>query len=183
MYIKFSEEKPKLSLDIDGVLGLVDNSILELAGTNYTINDITSYDKIFELIGEATFWKYYYYLWKERQDLITLVEPNSPELVKKLLNKYDIEYVSKRPESTREGTEKWLYEINNFPKLNLVCVKRGVHKADLDYSAYIDDNELMIEDFADGDKKLFLFTEPWNESIDVENNKNVKRIYSLKDLL
>ncbi len=172
------ENKPRLALDLDNTTFDMGGAILKQLGTKYTNKDLVSYGWIQEKYGEARFWKAYYYVWEN--GLVGLIEQDSPEVIKKLSEIYDISYVTKRKEVLREPTEKELKHYK-FPELPLVLVPMGGDKLKLDFDVYVDDHPDLVEQVKDTDKILYLYDMPYNRNIEL--NDNTTRIYSLKDLL
>ncbi|MBT6807292.1 MAG: hypothetical protein HOA48_03005, partial [Nitrosopumilus sp.] len=75
--------------------------------------------------------------------------------------------------------KSWL-KHHNIVYDNYVSVIDGPMKADLDYDVFIDDSPLNALKFLENNKKVILYSQPWNQHI---SNPNLHRILNLVEAI
>ena len=172
----------KIALDVDGVLADVILSWLNYSNMirpKISKNDITDWD----------FWKnhrinqYDFYTelnscWKNWNS-IPPTEENLSSVTKKLLEIAQIDIVTARERSTDSFVKKWLNH-HNISFDNYVYVVDGPMKADLDYDVFIDDSPLNALKFLKNNKKVILYSQPWNQHI---STNKISRISVLSEAI
>jgi uncharacterized HAD superfamily protein len=76
-----------------------------------------------------------------QEDIVTAIERSTDSFVKNWLNHHNISYD------------------------NYVSVIDGPMKADLDYDVFIDDSPLNAVQFLKNNKKVILYSQPWNQHV------------------
>jgi hypothetical protein len=172
----------KIALDVDGVLADVIQSWL-----NYS-NSIR--DKILKHeITDWDFWnkhqinRYDFYdelnsCWKNWKE-IPPIENNLSLVTKNLSELGNVDIVTARERSTDSFVKNWL-EFHNVSYDNYVSVIDGPMKADLDYDVFIDDSPLNALKIIQQNKKIILYSQPWNQHI---SEKEVFRISNLSEAI
>ena len=172
----------KIALDVDGVLADVIQSWLNYSNSirdkisKHEITDwdfwkkhqINRYDFYAEL---SSCWKN----WKEippTEDNLSLVTKNLSELG-------NVDIVTARERSTDSFVKNWL-EYHDVSYDNYVSVIDGPMKADLDYDVFIDDSPLNALKIIQQNKKIILYSQPWNQHI---SEKEVFRISNLSEAI
>ena len=171
-------DRMKIALDVDGVLA--DVIVSWITYSNSKRQKISKYE-----ITDWEFWKkfeinpfdFYAELsicWKNWID-IPPTENNLAYVTKSLSNLGQIDIVTAREKSTNSFVKSWLTH-HNIEYDNYVSVIDGPMKADLDYDVFIDDSPLNAEKFLKNNKKVILYSQPWNQH--VSDNK-IHRISTL----
>ena len=172
----------KIALDVDGVLADVIQSWL-----NYS-NSIR--DKILKHeITDWDFWnkhqinRYDFYdelnsCWKNWKE-IPPIENNLSLVTKNLSELGNVDIVTARERSTDSFVKNWL-EFHDVSYDNYVSVIDGPMKADLDYDVFIDDSPLNALKIIQQNKKIILYSQPWNQHI---LEKEVFRISNLSEAI
>ena len=170
----------KIALDVDGVLADVIKSWLNYSNSirpEIFKHDITDWD----------FWKkskinrYDFYselssCWKNWNS-IPPTEENLSSVTKILSNIGQVDIVTARERSTDSFVKNWLDHHKIFFD-NYVSVIDGPMKADLDYDVFIDDSPLNAMKFLKHNKKVILYTQPWNQHI---SDDKIHRILNLSE--
>ena len=168
----------KIALDVDGVLADVIQSWLNYSNTirdkilKHEITDwdfwkkhqINRYDFYAEL---SSCWKN----WKE----IPATENNLSLVTKNLSELGNVDIVTARERSTDSFVKNWL-EYYDVSYDNYVSVIDGPMKADLDYDVFIDDSPLNALKIIQQNKKIILYSQPWNQNI---TDKHIYRVSNL----
>ena len=81
--------------------------------------------------------------------------------------------------STNSFVKNWL-KHNDISYDNYVSVIDGPMKADLDYDVFIDDSPLNAVKFLENNKKVILYSQPWNKHI---SNNELFRISKLSEAI
>ena len=170
----------KIALDVDGVLADViipwlnySNSIRpkiskhEITDWDFWKNhQINQYDFDIEL---SSCWKNW--------NFIPPTEENLSSVIKNLLEIGQVDIVTAREQSTDSFVKNWL-NYHNISFDNYVSVIDGPMKADLDYDVFIDDSPLNALKFIRNNKKVILYSQPWNQHI---SNNHIHRITNLSE--
>jgi len=170
----------KIALDVDGVLADVIQSWLNYSNSirdKILKHEITDWDfwnkhqiNRYDFYGElSSCWKN----WKEippTEDNLSLVTKNLSELG-------NVDIVTAREHSTNSFVKNWL-EFHDVSYDNYVSVIDGPMKADLDYDVFIDDSPLNAIKFLEHNKKVILYSQPWNQHI---SNNGLFRISNLSE--
>jgi hypothetical protein len=168
----------KIALDVDGVLADVIQSWLNYSNSirdKILKHEITDWDfwnkhqiNRYDFYGElSSCWKN----WKEippTEDNLSLVTKNLSELG-------NVDIVTARERSTDSFVKNWL-EFHNVSYDNYVSVIDGPMKADLDYDVFIDDSPLNALKIIQQNKKIILYSQPWNQNI---TDKYIHRVSNL----
>jgi 5'(3')-deoxyribonucleotidase len=167
--------KPKIAIDVDGVLADVYSPIFKRMGLPYTWEDVRKWDFFDELnVDRQTFWFAYKKLWSEEYKLIPLVEEDSPQIIAELRRNFEVHIMTNRPKEAFAGTLLWL-RSHRIKYDKLVVFPPLTDKTEhLDgYLYLVDDNPAYAHD-----EKVILFDRPWNRTINAK-----RRIRSLRELL
>jgi uncharacterized HAD superfamily protein len=168
----------KIALDVDGVLADVIQSWLNYSNSirdKISIHEITDWDfwkkhKInrYDFYAElSSCWKN----WKE----IPPTEENLSLVTKNLSELGTVDIVTAREHSTDPFVKNWL-EYHDVSYDNYVSVIDGPMKADLDYDVFIDDSPLNALKIIQQNKKMILYSQPWNQNI---TDKQIHRVSNL----
>ncbi len=170
----------KIALDVDGVLADVIISWLNYNNSirpKITKSQITSWEfwKEFK-IDPFEFYSELSACWKN-----WISVPPTEEKLSSTINSISelgqIDIVTARERYTDSFVVSWLdhYDIHYD---NYISVIDGPMKADLDYDVFIDDSPLNAEKFIKKNKKIILYSQPWNKHI---HNEEIFRISSLSE--
>ena len=178
----------KIALDVDGVLADV---IVSWINYNNSIrphlskNQVTDWEfwKKFD-INPFDFYSELSSCWKNWQSIPTTQE-NLSDITKNLSTLGQVDIVTARERSTDSFVKNWL-NYHDISYDNYVSVIDGPMKADLDYDVFIDDSPLNAIKFLESNKKVILYSQPWNQQIeqailrieDISNN-GLSRISNL----
>jgi len=168
----------KIALDVDGVLADVIQSWLNYSNSirdKISKHEITDWD----------FWKkhqinrYDFYAelsscWKNWKEIPT-TEDNLSLVTKNLSELGNVDIVTAREHSTDSFVKNWL-EYYDVSYDNYVSVIDGPMKADLDYDVFIDDSPLNALKIIQQNKKIILYSQPWNQNI---TDKHIHRVSNL----
>ena len=91
-------------------------------------------------------------------------EKNLSSVTKDLSNLGQVDIVTARERSTDSFVKNWLNH-HNISYDNYVSVIDGPMKANLDYDVFIDDSPLNALNIIQHNKKIFLYSQPWNKNI------------------
>jgi uncharacterized protein len=172
----------KIALDVDGVLADV---IVSWINHNNSIRPNISKNQV----TDWEFWKKFdinpfdFYLelsscWKNWESIPTTQE-NLSNITKNLSTLGQIDIVTARERSTDSFVKKWL-DYHDISYNNYVPVIDGPMKADLDYDVFIDDSPLNAKKFLENNKKVILYSQPWNQHI---SNHKLFRISNLSEAI
>jgi 5'(3')-deoxyribonucleotidase len=158
----------KIALDVDGVLADVIVSWL-----NYS-NSIRPHisKNPFDFYAELS------HCWKDWKSLPT-TEENLSSTTKNLSTLGQVDIVTARERSTDSFVKNWL-NYHDISYDNYVSVIDGPMKADLDYDVFIDDSPLNAVKFLENNKKVILYSQPWNLHI---SNHKLDRITNLSEAI
>ena len=106
-------------------------------------------------------------------------EENLSSITKNLSNLGQVDIVTARERSTDSFVKNWLNH-HNISYENYVSVIDGPMKADLDYDVFIDDSPLNALKFLKQNKKVFLYSQPWNQHI---SDNQIHRISNLSEIV
>ena len=180
--IRTQSSKLKIALDVDGVLADVIESWLSYNNkirNKIQKSDITEWDfwKKFN-INRYDFYKELSQCWKSWES-IPPTENNLSDVIKELTTLGNVDIVTAREHNTNSYVKNWL-ELQNIEYCNYVSVIDGPQKAELDYDIFIDDSPLNAKKFLDHNKKIILYSQPWNfHFVDIR----IKRISKLKECI
>ena len=90
-----------------------------------------------------------------------------------------VDIVTARERSTDSFVKNWL-NYHDISYDNYVSVIDGPMKADLDYDVFIDDSPLNAIKFLENNKKMILYSQPWNQHI---CNDKLFRISNLSEAI
>lgn len=170
----------KIALDVDGVLADVIESWLIYSNKirdRISKDDITNWDfwKKFK-INRYDFYEELTTCWKNWNS-IPPTEDNLSIITQNLSNFGQVDIVTAREISTDSFVKNWL-KLHDVTYQNYVSVIDGPMKADLDYDIFIDDSPLNAIKFLKRKKKVFLYSQPWNQHI---SDQNIQRISTLSE--
>jgi 5'(3')-deoxyribonucleotidase len=172
----------KIALDVDGVLADVIMSWLNYSNSirpEIAKHQITSW----EFWNEFEIDRYDFYTelsscWKNWMTIPT-TEKNLSSITKSLTDIGQVDIVTARERSTDSFVKSWL-DYHNIEYDNYVSVIDGPMKADLDYDVFIDDSPLNAEQFLKNNKKVILYSQPWNQHV-LENK--IHRVSNLSEAI
>jgi 5'(3')-deoxyribonucleotidase len=169
--------KPRIAIDIDGVLANIYDPIFKELRLDYTSDDVRKWDFFDELnVDRQKFWDTYKKLWSEKFYLIPLIEKDSPKILAELRRSFEIHIMPSRPKGTRLGTLQWL-EYHRIGYDKIIFLPPSADKTKIlsldDYLCLVDDNPAFAKD-----ERVILFDQPWNQGVNAK-----RRIRSLKELL
>lgn len=173
----------KIALDVDGVLA----DIIVVWIQEYNKKHGKSISK--ETIKDWDFWKelgvdkydFYFQLsncWSKWQAVPTM-EQGIANAVEKLHSIGTVDIVTARDKPSTPYVLKWL-EHNRIKYNDYVAVPDGRDKANLDYDMFIDDSPHNALRIASKGRKVLLYDQPWNKSV---NNTRVVRIKKLGEAI
>jgi len=180
----------KIAVDIDGVILDLIDKVCEIFnephGTTYTKNNIRRWEffrdwnipekEIYEIFENAY----------ERTMTIPIIDESIPHVLQKITNIYHVDLVTARTKTFEKLLVKRLNSlkikrITHYRNLIYVEPKPYDLKLSLDYDIFIDDNPNFVKSIKNvSGKKLYLYNQPWNDII--KENRNVKRVYSWKQI-
>ncbi len=168
----------KIALDVDGVLADVIVSWLSYSNSirpKISKHEITDWEfwKKFE-INPFDFYAELSSCWKN-WNMIPPTENNLASTTRSLSNLGQVDIVTAREKSTDFFVKSWLTH-HDIMYDDYVSVIDGPMKADLDYDVFIDDSPLNAEKFLKNNKKVILYSQPWNKHI---SKNNIYRISNL----
>jgi len=170
----------KIALDVDGVLADVIKSWLNYSNTirpkisKHDITDWNFWEKF--KINRYDFYAELNSCWKNWNS-IPPTEENLSSVTKNLTNIGQVDIVTARERSTDSFVKNWLNHYN-ISYDNYVSVIDGPMKADLDYDVFIDDSPLNALKIIQNDKKVILYSQPWNKHI---SEHRIHRISNLSE--
>ena len=172
----------KIALDVDGVLADVIQSWLHYNNSirkELSKSEITSWDfwKKFQ-INRYDFYHELSLCWKDWRS-IPPTEKNLSSIIKDLSKLGQVDIVTARENSTDPFVKKWL-DHHNISYDNYVSVVDGPIKADLEYDVFIDDSPLNALKFVENNKKIILYSQPWNQQI---SEIQVQRISNFSEII
>ena len=172
----------RIALDVDGVLADVIQSWLNYNNSiRFKIqkSHITSWDfwKKYK-IDRYDFYKELSLCWKNWNS-IPPTEKNLNNVTKNLAEIGQVDIVTAREKSTDHFVKEWL-NFQNITYDNYVSVIDGPMKANLNYDIFIDDSPLNALKLIQKNKKIFLYSQPWNQNL-VDNR--FYRISTLSDVV
>ena len=172
----------KIALDVDGVLADVIVSWLNYSNSirpSISKNQITDWEfwKKFK-IDPFDFYSELSSCWKNWKS-IPVTEKNLSLTTKNLSNFAQVDIVTAREISTNSFVKNWLNH-HDISYDNYVSVIDGPMKADLDYDVFIDDSPLNAVKFLENNKKVILYSQPWNKHI---SNNQLFRISKLSEAI
>lgn len=157
----------KLALDVDGVLADVIETWLiynNKIRTPLSKQDLVDWD----------FWKRFkidqFVLYEELSQCwsdwtaIPPTEENLSQTTENLSAIAQIDIVTAREKSTNIFVKNWL-TMHGITYDNYVSVIAGPAKAELDYDIFIDDSPLNAAAFLQNNKKVLLYSQPWNQHL------------------
>jgi len=170
----------KIALDVDGVLADVIQSWLNYSNSirgKISKHEITDWDfwKKFE-INRYDFYAELSSCWK-KWDSIPPTEANLSSITANLSELGQVDIVTARERSTDSYVKNWL-EHFDISYDNYVSVIDGPMKADLDYDVFIDDSPLNALKIIKQNKKIILYSQPWNQLI---TEKQIYRVSNLSE--
>ena len=172
----------KIALDVDGVLADVIQSWLNYNNSvreEISKHEITDWDfwKKFE-INRYDFYDELSRCWKN-WDTIPPTEENLSIFTEKLSDFGQVDIVTARERSTDLFVKNWL-KHHQISFDNYVSVIDGPMKAELDYDVFIDDSPLNAKKILEKNKKIILYSQPWNQHI---SHEKIHRISNLSESL
>ncbi|MBT8243145.1 MAG: hypothetical protein HKP34_05520 [Nitrosopumilus sp.] len=169
----------KIALDVDGVLADV---IISWLNFNNSIrpriakHEITNWEfwKDFQ-IDPFDFYTELSACWKNWMSIPT-TEKNLSSITKSLCSLGQVDIVTAREHSTNSFVKSWL-DHHSISYDNYVSVIDGPMKADLDYDIFIDDSPLNTEKFLKNNKKVILYSQPWNQHVSENQIHRVSNLH------
>jgi len=172
----------KIALDVDGVLADVITSWMNYNNSirqKITKNQITNWEfwKEFQ-INPFDFYAELSLCWKNWMSIPT-TEKNLSSITKSLSSIGQVDVVTARERSTDSFVKSWL-DHHDISYNNYVSVIDGPMKAELDYDVFIDDSPLNVEKFLTNNKKVILYSQPWNEHV---SDDQIIRVSNLSEAI
>ena len=172
----------KIALDVDGVLADVIVSWMNYSNSirqKITKNQITNWEfwKEFQ-INPFDFYAELSLCWKNWMSIPT-TEKNLSSITKSLSSIGQVDVVTARERSTDSFVKSWL-DHHDISYNNYVSVIDGPMKAELDYDVFIDDSPLNVEKFLTNNKKVILYSQPWNEHV---SDDQIIRVSNLSEAI
>jgi len=172
----------KIALDVDGVLADVIISWMNYSNSirqKITKNQITNWEfwKEFQ-INPFDFYAELSLCWKNWISIPT-TEKNLSSITKSLSSIGQVDIVTARERSTDSFVKSWL-DYHDISYNNYVSVIDGPMKAELDYDVFIDDSPLNVEKFLTNNKKVILYSQPWNEHV---SDDQIIRVSNLSEAI
>ena len=172
----------KIALDVDGVLADVIISWMNYSNSirqKITKNQITNWEfwKEFQ-INPFDFYAELSLCWKNWMSIPT-TEKNLSSITKSLSSIGQVDVVTARERSTDSFVKSWL-DHHDISYNNYVSVIDGPMKAELDYDVFIDDSPLNVEKFLTNNKKVILYSQPWNEHV---SDDQIIRVSNLSEAI
>jgi len=172
----------KIALDVDGVLADVIQSWLNYSNSKrqkISKHEISNWDfwKKFQ-INRYDFYAELSSCWKKWHS-IPPTEENLSLFTKNLSKLGQVDIVTARERSTDSFVKNWL-KHHKVSFDNYVSVIDGPMKADLDYDVFIDDSPLNASKIIQQNKKIILYSQPWNTNI---SENNIHRIKNLSEAI
>ena len=172
----------KIALDVDGVLADVIKSWLRYSNTirpKIFKHDITDWDFWKKhKINRFDFYDELNSCWKNWNS-IPPTEENLSSVTKNLSNLGQVDIVTARERTTDSFVKIWLNH-HDISYDNYVSVIDGPMKANLDYDVFIDDSPLNVLNFLQHNKKVILYSQPWNQHI---SEDQITRISNLVEAI
>ena len=170
----------KIALDVDGVLADVIQSWLNYNNSirpKILKHDIADWDfwKKFE-INRYDFYAELSSCWKNWKS-IPPTEANLSFITQNLSKLGQVDIVTARERSTDSFVKNWLSHFD-ISYDNYVSVIDGPMKADLNYDVFIDDSPLNASRILKLNKKIILYSQPWNQHI---KENQISRISTLSE--
>jgi uncharacterized HAD superfamily protein len=106
-------------------------------------------------------------------------EQNLSSTTKNLSTLGQVDIVTARERSTDSFVKNWL-NFHNISYDDYVSVIDGPMKSNLDYDVFIDDSPLNAVKFLENNKKVILYSQPWNMHI---SNDRLDRITNLSEAI
>jgi len=176
----------KIAVDVDGVILAMIPKVCEIYNerfnTNYTKEDVRQWEFFKDWnISEESMYKIFDQVYEDSHTL-SLVDENAPDVLKKLINKHNVDLVTAR---------NLRFESELIKRLNSLNIKKGTHyeniihvkakpydsKLTLNYDIIIDDNPNLIKAIREyKNKKLLLYDQPWNQNF--QDKERVTRVYN-----
>lgn len=181
--------RPRISLDVDGVLADVNTPWLQRhnqrAGTTYQFQDMVDWG--FRGIGSTTaeMMPLYDLVWNEDWPEVRCLASSS--LIGALAEIAHVDLVTSRTTATMQSLRRWL-QSHGISNLNIILNEQHRSKADLDYDIYIDDDPRLAAAIADRPKqRLLLVDQPWNRTARTAEDEigpaNVHRVKNTDEAL
>jgi len=170
--------KPKIAVDVDGVLADVYSPIFQMIGLPYTWEDVKKWDFFDELgVDRQNFWKTYKKLWSEKFHVIPLIEKDSPKILAELRRSFEIHIMPSRPKGTRLGTLQWL-EYHRIGYDKIIFLPPSADKTKMlsldNYLCLVDDNPAFVKD-----ERVILFDQPWNQGVFARRIRSLKELFDI----
>lgn len=169
----------KIALDVDGVLADVIESWLKYSNTirpKISKHEITDWDFWSKFqINRFDFYTELSSCWKNWES-IPPTEGNLSSTTKYLSSIGQVDIVTAREQSTNFFVKSWLNH-HNISYNNYVSVIDGPMKSDLDYDIFIDDSPLNALKFIQNNKKVLLYSQPWNQHISENQIHRVSNLF------
>ena len=170
----------KIALDVDGVLADVILSWLSYSNSvrpKIAKHQITNWEFWKEFgIDPFDFYAELSSCWKNWMSIPTTEEKLS-SVTKSLSEIGQVDIVTARERSTDSFVKLWLNH-HNISYDNYVSVIDGPMKANLNYDVFIDDSPLNAENFLKNNKKMILYSQPWNQHV---RETKIHRISNLSE--
>ena len=115
----------------------------------------------------------------EKLAIYSYYTKNLSDITKNLSTLGQVDIVTARERSTDSFVKNWL-NYHDISYDNYVSVIDGPMKADLDYDIFIDDSPLNTIKFLENNKKVILYSQPWNQHI---SNNKIFRISNLSQAI
>ncbi|MFQ5920878.1 MAG: hypothetical protein ACE5JV_02550 [Nitrososphaerales archaeon] len=176
----------KIALDVDGVLADIIHVWLE----EYNKTNNRTLKK--QEISQWDFWKGFgydrYRFYEElsrcwsRWEEVPVMEQSIASSVEKLNSAGTVDIVTARDAASAEFVKQWL-KHNEIMYSRYVPVMRGRDKADLSYDVFIDDSPLNAVSIASKGKRVLLYDQPWNRSVNHSKVVRIKRLEEAVDVI
>ena len=170
----------RIALDVDGVLADVIESWLGYSNSirpEISKEEMTDWDFWRKHgIDQYDFYKELNSCWNDWES-IPPTEEGLSSATERLSELGRVDIVTARERSTDPFVRSWL-DHHGISYDDYVSVIHGPMKAELDYDVFIDDSPLNAQEFLKRDKRMILYTQPWNLHV---SDIRIERISSLSE--
>ncbi len=171
----------RIALDVDGVLADVIVSWIKYNRLGIKKHEIIKWEawELFKPeMDRYAFYKELDLCWEEWMSVPT-TEENLSSMTESLSNLGTVDIVTARNPQTNSSVKLWL-DYHNISYDKYVSVISGPAKADLDYDVFIDDSPINVARFLKNNKRIILYSQPWNQDI---NDERIHRVSNLSEAI
>lgn len=187
-------QRKSVLLDVDGVIAPVHDTMLELYNsdkhTSYTIEDMDDWGFESKIgMSMEEFYRYYNLSWIEHWE--EMKPTVSPQDLKDLKEKYDIDIVTNRGSVTEQAFILWYNKNFNGIGCSIFVEPNDLDKTTLPYRIFVEDNPMVASAIQqeDSGRMCYLVNMPYNRMVkdgkgirrELKEEKGVIRAKSAKD--